>query len=199
MSAESTSLSWWRLKWWNSFRLNDISRSVFTSFVSFILYYFKFVCSDLFRPSHIPVNSQTLRENWSFVCVCSVSRPDTIVFPPPNWSPSQSLREEQDVGPEVLQVYEVLRDSAASARQKNPNLFNLTTISLPRTVVDQQWPQLGESVHLRGELSLEGPGPPAALPAGGGHPGAAQLLFQAHIQCTETQGEATPTGNVAKN
>lgn len=39
--------------------------------------------------------------------VCSVSRPDKVVFPPPNWSVSQSLREERDIGPELQQVYEV--------------------------------------------------------------------------------------------
>lgn len=38
---------------------------------------------------------------------CSVSRPDKVIFPPPNWSISQSLREEQDIGPELQQVYEV--------------------------------------------------------------------------------------------
>lgn len=37
----------------------------------------------------------------------SVSHPDKLFFPPPNWSLSQSLREEQDVGPELQQIYEV--------------------------------------------------------------------------------------------
>lgn len=41
-----------------------------------------------------------------FLC-CSVSRPDKVIFPPPNWSVSQSLRDEQDIGPELQQVYEV--------------------------------------------------------------------------------------------
>lgn len=121
---------------WNGETCNNLSNNIFpkcNSFVSFVHYcfvlnqvaflnYYKFVCSELFGLSHVPVNSQSaLRDNWSFVCVCSVSRPDTIVFPPPNWSPSQSLREEQDVGPEVLQVYEVWRDSAAFIRQKTKN------------------------------------------------------------------------------
>lgn len=44
--------------------------------------------------------------NSVFSC-CSVSRPDKVIFPPPNWSFSKSLREEQDIGPEVQQVYEV--------------------------------------------------------------------------------------------
>lgn len=37
----------------------------------------------------------------------SVSHPDKLFFPPPNWSLSQSLREEQDIGPELQQIYEV--------------------------------------------------------------------------------------------
>lgn len=37
----------------------------------------------------------------------SVSHPDKLLFPPPNWSLSQSLREEQDIGPALQQVYEV--------------------------------------------------------------------------------------------
>lgn len=42
------------------------------------------------------------------VCVfCSVSRPDKVIFPPPNWTVHQSLSEEQDIGPELQQVYEV--------------------------------------------------------------------------------------------
>lgn len=48
------------------------------------------------------------------VILQGVSRPDTIVFPPPNWSPRQSLREEQDVGPEVLQVYELVNNGPSS-------------------------------------------------------------------------------------
>lgn len=38
----------------------------------------------------------------------SVSHPDKLFFPPPNWSLSQSLREEQDIGPELQQIYEVV-------------------------------------------------------------------------------------------
>lgn len=37
----------------------------------------------------------------------SVSRPDKVLFPPPNWKMSQGLREEQDVGPELQHVFEV--------------------------------------------------------------------------------------------
>lgn len=40
----------------------------------------------------------------------SVSLPDKVIFPPPNWTVRQSLREEQDIGPELQQVYEVSCD-----------------------------------------------------------------------------------------
>lgn len=40
-------------------------------------------------------------------CCFSVSHPDKVFFPPPHWSLSQSLREEQDIGPELQQIYEV--------------------------------------------------------------------------------------------
>uniref|UniRef100_A0AAQ5Z2Z8 Integrin alpha-2 domain-containing protein n=1 Tax=Amphiprion ocellaris TaxID=80972 RepID=A0AAQ5Z2Z8_AMPOC len=41
------------------------------------------------------------------VILQGVSRPDKVIFPPPNWTVRQSLVEEQDVGPELQQVYEV--------------------------------------------------------------------------------------------
>nr|XP_020502996.1 integrin alpha-5-like [Labrus bergylta] len=44
------------------------------------------------------------------VILQGVSRPDKVIFPPPNWTVSQSLREEQDVGPEILQVYELVNN-----------------------------------------------------------------------------------------
>ncbi|KAM9859985.1 integrin alpha-5-like [Aulostomus maculatus] len=42
------------------------------------------------------------------VILQGVSRPDKIVFPPPKWRVSQSLRDEQDIGPELQQVYELV-------------------------------------------------------------------------------------------
>ncbi|KAJ7999621.1 hypothetical protein DPEC_G00196300 [Dallia pectoralis] len=41
------------------------------------------------------------------VLLQGVSRPDKLLFPPPNWKMSHSLQEEQDVGPEILHVYEL--------------------------------------------------------------------------------------------
>lgn len=55
--------------------------------------------------------SRTLNKLFSPVLTVpssfSVSHPDKLFFPPPNWSLSQSLREEQDIGPELQQIYEV--------------------------------------------------------------------------------------------
>ncbi|KAI4827454.1 hypothetical protein KUCAC02_030846, partial [Chaenocephalus aceratus] len=44
------------------------------------------------------------------VILQGVSRPDKVIFPPPNWKVSQSLRDEQDVGPELQQVYELVNN-----------------------------------------------------------------------------------------
>ncbi|MEQ2204339.1 hypothetical protein XENOCAPTIV_011671, partial [Xenoophorus captivus] len=41
------------------------------------------------------------------VILQGVSRPDKVIFPPPNWTARHSLGVEQDVGPELQQVYEV--------------------------------------------------------------------------------------------
>ncbi|XP_037639371.1 integrin alpha-5-like [Sebastes umbrosus] len=51
------------------------------------------------------------------VILQGVSRPDKVVFPPPNWKVSQSLREEQDVGPELQQVYELVNNGPSVVSQ----------------------------------------------------------------------------------
>uniref|UniRef100_A0A7N8XMG3 Integrin alpha-5-like n=1 Tax=Mastacembelus armatus TaxID=205130 RepID=A0A7N8XMG3_9TELE len=52
------------------------------------------------------------------VCVsCSVSRPDKVIFPPPNWTVHQSLSEEQDIGPELQQVYELVNNGPSVVSQ----------------------------------------------------------------------------------
>uniref|UniRef100_A0A8C6UYU1 Integrin subunit alpha 5 n=1 Tax=Neogobius melanostomus TaxID=47308 RepID=A0A8C6UYU1_9GOBI len=42
------------------------------------------------------------------VLLQGVSLPDKVLFPPPNWRMSQGLREEQDVGPELQHVFELV-------------------------------------------------------------------------------------------
>uniref|UniRef100_H3C601 Integrin subunit alpha 5 n=1 Tax=Tetraodon nigroviridis TaxID=99883 RepID=H3C601_TETNG len=46
-----------------------------------------------------------------------VSHPDQLLFPPPNWSLSQSLREEQDIGPELQQIYELVNNGPSAFSQ----------------------------------------------------------------------------------
>lgn len=45
----------------------------------------------------------------------SVSRPDKIFFPPANWKVTKSYGVEQDVGPAVEHVYEVISHSCADS------------------------------------------------------------------------------------
>uniref|UniRef100_A0A3Q4B637 Uncharacterized protein n=1 Tax=Mola mola TaxID=94237 RepID=A0A3Q4B637_MOLML len=51
------------------------------------------------------------------VILQGVSRPDKVIFPPPNWRIIQSLREEQDVGPELQQVYELVNNGPSTLSQ----------------------------------------------------------------------------------
>uniref|UniRef100_A0A8C7J5U6 Integrin subunit alpha 5 n=1 Tax=Oncorhynchus kisutch TaxID=8019 RepID=A0A8C7J5U6_ONCKI len=46
-----------------------------------------------------------------------VSRPDKLLFPPPNWRMSPSLQEEQDVGPEIQHVYELVNNGPSMISQ----------------------------------------------------------------------------------
>uniref|UniRef100_A0A4W6FFV5 Integrin subunit alpha 5 n=1 Tax=Lates calcarifer TaxID=8187 RepID=A0A4W6FFV5_LATCA len=51
------------------------------------------------------------------VILQGVSRPDKVIFPPPNWTVHQSLREEQDVGPELQHVYELVNNGPSVVSQ----------------------------------------------------------------------------------
>uniref|UniRef100_A0A3P8VC62 Integrin subunit alpha 5 n=1 Tax=Cynoglossus semilaevis TaxID=244447 RepID=A0A3P8VC62_CYNSE len=51
------------------------------------------------------------------VIMQGVSRPDKVIFPPPNWTVIQSLREEQDIGPEVQWVYELVNNGPSVVSQ----------------------------------------------------------------------------------
>ncbi|XP_059186199.1 integrin alpha-5-like isoform X2 [Centropristis striata] len=51
------------------------------------------------------------------VILQGVSRPDKFIFPPPNWNVRQSLREEQDIGPELQQVYELVNNGPSVVSQ----------------------------------------------------------------------------------
>ncbi|KAM4625575.1 integrin alpha-5-like isoform 2-T2 [Polymixia lowei] len=51
------------------------------------------------------------------VILQGVSRPDKVLFPPPGWRASQTLREEQDLGPEVQHVYELVNNGPSGISQ----------------------------------------------------------------------------------
>ncbi|XP_029007315.1 integrin alpha-5-like isoform X2 [Betta splendens] len=51
------------------------------------------------------------------VLLQGVSHPDKIIFPPPNWTVHQSLTEEQEVGPEFQQVYELVNNGPSAISQ----------------------------------------------------------------------------------
>ncbi|KAK2862605.1 hypothetical protein Q5P01_002138 [Channa striata] len=51
------------------------------------------------------------------VILQGVSRPDKVIFPPPNWTSYHSLRGEQDVGPELQQVYELVNNGPSVVSQ----------------------------------------------------------------------------------
>ncbi|XP_061901299.1 integrin alpha-5-like [Entelurus aequoreus] len=51
------------------------------------------------------------------VILQGVSRPDKVFFPPPNWSVRQSLVNEQDIGPELQQVYELVNNGPSVVSQ----------------------------------------------------------------------------------
>ncbi|KAI3370475.1 hypothetical protein L3Q82_025239, partial [Scortum barcoo] len=51
------------------------------------------------------------------VILQGVSRPDKVIFPPPNWKASQSLWGEQDIGPELQQVYELVNNGPSVVSQ----------------------------------------------------------------------------------
>nr|XP_020448817.1 integrin alpha-5-like isoform X1 [Monopterus albus] len=51
------------------------------------------------------------------VILQGVSRPDKVIFPPPNWTVHHNLREEQDIGPELQLVYELVNNGPSDVSQ----------------------------------------------------------------------------------
>uniref|UniRef100_A0A6Q2ZJ26 Integrin alpha-2 domain-containing protein n=1 Tax=Esox lucius TaxID=8010 RepID=A0A6Q2ZJ26_ESOLU len=75
---------------------------------------------------------------------CSVSRPDKVVFPPSNWKSSKSPRVEQDIGPAVQHVYELVN--------KGPSGVSHTVLQLSCPLRVQ-----GQDLLYPLEISTEGP------------------------------------------
>ncbi|XP_030586088.1 integrin alpha-5-like isoform X2 [Archocentrus centrarchus] len=51
------------------------------------------------------------------VILQGVSRPDKVFFPPPNWTSPQGLEEEQEIGPELQQVFELVNNGPSVVSQ----------------------------------------------------------------------------------
>uniref|UniRef100_A0A6Q2X7T6 Integrin alpha-2 domain-containing protein n=1 Tax=Esox lucius TaxID=8010 RepID=A0A6Q2X7T6_ESOLU len=73
-----------------------------------------------------------------------VSRPDKVVFPPSNWKSSKSPRVEQDIGPAVQHVYELVN--------KGPSGVSHTVLQLSCPLRVQ-----GQDLLYPLEISTEGP------------------------------------------
>ncbi|KAM9758725.1 integrin alpha-5-like [Menidia menidia] len=56
------------------------------------------------------------------VLLQGVSRPDKVLFPPPNWTFGHNMVEERDVGPELQQVYELVNNG--------PGLVSLSSLEV---------------------------------------------------------------------
>nr|XP_046240798.1 integrin alpha-5-like isoform X2 [Scatophagus argus] len=99
------------------------------------------------------------------VILQGVSRPDKVIFPPPNWSAGQSLSAEQDVGPELQQVYELVNNgpsvvSQATLEVRCPLRAHGHELLYPVEVVTEG-PLSCSSKHTLNALKLE-VHPPAA-------------------------------------
>lgn len=78
------------------------------------------------------------------VLLQGVSRPDKVLFPPPNWKMSQGLREEQDVGPELQHVFELVNNG--------PSVISKSTLEVRCPLRAQ-----GHGLLYPVELLTEGP------------------------------------------
>uniref|UniRef100_A0A3P8XH02 Integrin alpha-2 domain-containing protein n=1 Tax=Esox lucius TaxID=8010 RepID=A0A3P8XH02_ESOLU len=78
------------------------------------------------------------------VILQGVSRPDKVVFPPSNWKSSKSPRVEQDIGPAVQHVYELVN--------KGPSGVSHTVLQLSCPLRVQ-----GQDLLYPLEISTEGP------------------------------------------
>uniref|UniRef100_A0A8C7MQ40 Integrin, alpha 5 (fibronectin receptor, alpha polypeptide) n=1 Tax=Oncorhynchus kisutch TaxID=8019 RepID=A0A8C7MQ40_ONCKI len=73
-----------------------------------------------------------------------ISRPDKVFFPPPNWKVSKSPQVEQDIGPAVQHVYELVN--------KGPSGISHTVLQLSCPLSVQ-----GQGLLYPLEISTEGP------------------------------------------
>uniref|UniRef100_A0A8C7GQ70 Integrin subunit alpha 5 n=1 Tax=Oncorhynchus kisutch TaxID=8019 RepID=A0A8C7GQ70_ONCKI len=66
---------------------------------------------------HVLLGMSTASFYYFVLCPTVVSRPDKLLFPPPNWRMSHSLQEEQDIGSEIQHVYELVNNGPSMISQ----------------------------------------------------------------------------------
>uniref|UniRef100_A0A4W5P7C6 Integrin subunit alpha 5 n=1 Tax=Hucho hucho TaxID=62062 RepID=A0A4W5P7C6_9TELE len=66
---------------------------------------------------HVLLGMCTASFYYFVLCPTVVSRPDKLLFPPPNWRMSHSLQEEQDIGSEIQHVYELVNNGPSMISQ----------------------------------------------------------------------------------
>ncbi|KAM9813807.1 integrin alpha-5-like [Neosynchiropus ocellatus] len=100
------------------------------------------------------------------VILQGVSRPDKVFFPPPKWSASQSLRNELDVGPELLHVYELVNNGPSIVSQSMLEVrcpLRVQGLELLYPVrIETEGPLTCSSKHTFNALKLQPQKPPAA-------------------------------------
>ncbi|KAJ8258954.1 hypothetical protein COCON_G00179660 [Conger conger] len=80
------------------------------------------------------------------VILQGVSRPDKVIFPPPNWKVAKKLLEEQDVGPLVQHVYELVNNG--------PSMIGHTLLELHCPMrVQNHWLMYPLEVTTQGPLN----------------------------------------------
>uniref|UniRef100_A0A669E7U3 Integrin subunit alpha 5 n=1 Tax=Oreochromis niloticus TaxID=8128 RepID=A0A669E7U3_ORENI len=80
------------------------------------------------------------------VILQGVSRPDKVIFPPPNWTVRQGLGEEKEIGPELQQVFEV--KITYDTQEANPIMFTCSTVECWQLQCNVGLLQRGRSVIL---------------------------------------------------
>lgn len=68
-----------------------------------------------------PVPPDTSSDRHPLLFFSSVSRPDKVFFPPANWKVTKSYGVEQDVGPAVEHIYEVISRVLSCADSLRPS------------------------------------------------------------------------------
>ncbi|XP_077430217.1 integrin alpha-5-like [Vanacampus margaritifer] len=127
------------------------------------------------------------------VILQGVSRPEKIFLPLPNWSVSQSLTDEQDIGPELQQVYELVNNGPSIVSQSTlevrcPLRAHSHDLLYPVEVLTEG-PLSCSSEHTLNALKLKLQSPassPSSLKSGLEH----------HIHKREVKGPMAGQGNL---